>query len=62
MNYLNDFEKIILAIAVSLLGFVIFLVYRFENLKASAVDNGHAEWVVDSYGVTEWRWKEVRSE
>lgn len=39
-----------------------YAMYGKNTLKKEAVERGHAEWVVDSNGETEWRWKEVRSE
>lgn len=39
-----------------------YAMYGKNTLKKEAVERGHAEWVVDSNGETEWRWKGVRSE
>lgn len=30
-----------------------------DSIKVEAVERGYAEWVVDSSGDSEWKWKEV---
>ena len=40
-----------------LIVFVNCLSSRISTMEAEAVKRGYAEWVVDAYGNTEWRWK-----
>lgn len=49
-------------IIVALFGTICYVLHEKDTLKKEAVERGCAEWVVDSSGNTEWKWKEVPSE
>lgn len=49
-----------LFIIIAILVTTIFIVAdQKDSLKVEAVERGYAEWVVDSSGNSEWKWKEA---
>ena len=50
---------IIIACFIFVTGISLISLQWLFNLKKEAVERGYAEWVVDSSGNTEWRWKEA---
>lgn len=47
---------IIIAILVTT---IVIVADQKDSLKVEAVERGYAEWVVDSSGNSEWKWKEA---
>lgn len=43
-----------------LFGAICCALYQKDTLKEQAVERGYAEWVVDSSGNTQWKWKETK--
>lgn len=49
-----------LFVIIAILVTTIFIVLNEkDSLKVEAVEHGYAEWVVDSSGNSEWKWKEA---
>ena len=60
----NTDRLILTSLLASLIGCVLALIVFYgetyddrAKLRKEAVERGHAEWVLDSEGNTEWRWK-----
>ena len=61
----RDGEALVTLVLGFLIGFIVAAVIgscQMRDFQAKAVDRGHAEWVVDNRGETEWQWKELTKE
>ena len=62
---MSNTERLILTLVMgslmsAVIGLLAFYSETYDDrakLRKEAVERGHAEWVIDSEGNTEWRWK-----